>query len=150
MKKKKVVVYKALEPKASIAAESSIAASKAYVKVTVSYLPQELSYAKFKRTLDANCLTMAEWAALLQISERTLHRYAKDDLSFNSILHERISLITDLLKQCTQVFGNTTKQWLLSTPPSFGGKTPFDFLYTQKGIERVMQVLHSMQYGVVA
>jgi putative toxin-antitoxin system antitoxin component (TIGR02293 family) len=150
MKKKKVVVYKEIKEENNIVNEPEMVYNRTYVKATVSYLPQELSYSKFKHTLDAFTLTMAEWAALLQISERTLHRYAKEDLSFNSILHERINLITELLNLTTEVFGVHTKAWLLSTPPSFGGKAPFDFLYTQKGIERVMQVLHGIQYGIVA
>jgi uncharacterized protein (DUF2384 family) len=121
-----------------------------YVRTAVSVWPTELAYSKFKHILNAHDLTLAEWASLLQISERTLNRYAKEDLSFNSILHERIQLLHTALLEVKALFGATSKAWLFGTPPAFGGKSPFDLLFTQAGITRVRQVLHSVQHGIVA
>ncbi|MFM2385617.1 MAG: hypothetical protein RL660_374 [Bacteroidota bacterium] len=116
---------------------------------STSYLPSTLSYAAFKVILDTHALTVAEWASLLQLSERTMHRFAKENLSFNALESERIALLHQALLQANQLFGNTTKQWLLGHSYGFNGLQPIQYLYTHAGIMHVQRVLTNIQYGVV-
>jgi uncharacterized protein (DUF2384 family) len=134
----------------AIVAYKKASTSLGYTKHTLNVWPVTLSYSNFKVILDAHTLTMAEWASLLQVSERTFHRYAKEDLSFNSILNERIQILNTLLIELQAVAGSDVKAWLYSTPPAFGGARPFDYLFTLSGITKVRQVLHSIQHGIVA
>jgi uncharacterized protein (DUF2384 family) len=114
------------------------------------YMATELAYKDFKTILDLNVFTIAEWASLLQLSERTFHRYAKDNLSFNAILTERIALLQTLINEGLRMFGTQFKSWLNSEPYSLFGKKPIQILYTQEGILEVYRIMKRMQHGIVA
>jgi uncharacterized protein (DUF2384 family) len=110
----------------------------------------ELPYHHFKLILDLNVFTIAEWAGLLQISERTMHRFAKEDLSFSGILTERIELLHQLIKEGIHLFGPNFKAWLLSKPYNLFGKMPMNLLYTHLGIMEVYKIMKRLQHGIVA
>jgi uncharacterized protein (DUF2384 family) len=110
----------------------------------------ELPYHHFKLILDLNVFTIAEWAGLLQISERTMHRFAKEDLSFSGILTERIELLHQLIKEGIHLFGPNFKAWLVSKPYNLFGKMPMNLLYTHLGIMEVYKIMKRLQHGIVA
>jgi uncharacterized protein (DUF2384 family) len=118
------------------------------VAATDALFPKELSYKKFKAIMDKAPFTLSEWAALLQLSERTLLRYAKDGQAFNSILSERILALEQVINEGVAFFASNFKDWLYSTPYSKAGKRPMDYLYTHKGIEEVYHTIMRLQVGV--
>ncbi len=150
MKKQKPIAPKVNEPLNDRVEEAFVLYNATAPINFNSYALKELSYKSFKSILDLNVFTIAEWAALLQLSERTFHRYAKDNLSFNGILTERIELIHTLILEGLQLFGTQFKQWLQSAPYSLAGKKPIQILYTQEGILEVYKLMKRMQHGVVA
>jgi uncharacterized protein (DUF2384 family) len=115
-----------------------------------NYLSTEMSYNSFKNILDLNVFTIAEWAGFLQLSERTMHRYAKENLSFNGILTERINLLHTLITEGISLFGSKFKAWLNTEPYSLFGQKPIQILYTQKGISEVYKIMKRLQHGIVA
>lgn len=154
MKKKPTLnkAYPTTEPEIHMIGEANT--SYEYVSVQDNslnnYSAIELSYKEFKKILDTNVFTIAEWAALLQLSERTFHRYAKSNLSFNAILTERINLLNTLITEGLQLFGANFKNWLNSEPYSLFGQKPIEILFTQKGIVQVYKIMKRMQHGIVA
>jgi putative toxin-antitoxin system antitoxin component (TIGR02293 family) len=147
---KKHKEYKDIEIEPSILNEPLIDTGYTISEPINNYYSTELSYNNFKKILDLNVFTIAEWAALLQISERTMHRYAKENLSFNGILTERINLLHTLIKEGIALFGTQFKAWLNTTPYSLFGKKPIEILYTQIGILEVFKIMKRMQHGIVA
>jgi uncharacterized protein (DUF2384 family) len=150
----KKLIKKPIDSKLSIEEQSFILEpSVLYLSntsISDKFIAHELSYKNFKSILDLNVFTISEWAALLQLSERTFHRYAKDNLSFNSILTERIQLLHTLVSEGLKLFGSNFKAWLNSEPFSLFGKKPIQILYTQEGILEVYRIMKRMQHGIVA
>jgi uncharacterized protein (DUF2384 family) len=133
----------------NIVSESAIA-YETTPNAVYSYMVTEMSYNNFKTILDLNVFTIAEWANLLQISERTMHRFAKENLSFNGILTERINLLHQLIKEGISLFGPQFKAWLNSTPFNLFGQKPIFLLHTHLGILEVYKIIKRMQHGIVA
>lgn len=122
-----------------------------YTVVTPNVEIEDLKYSSFKPILDKSPFTIAEWALLLYVSERTLHRYAKEDLSFNGLQTERILLIEELIDTGLDLFGKEgLKEWVHSSPFSLGGIKVFDQLFTHQGIQATIDILHRIQHGVSA
>jgi uncharacterized protein (DUF2384 family) len=111
-------------------------------------VPKVMPYKSFKKVLDKGPFNLIEWASLLQLSERTLQRYAKDQISFNTILAERIHFLSVLIDEGHALFGDSFKQWLHSKPVLFKSKTPYDYLFTHDGITFVFKTMKQMQLGI--
>jgi uncharacterized protein (DUF2384 family) len=150
MKKQKVIkIYESIEVD-NIVSEPAVLYETSKVPNIYKYLATELSYNNFKLILDLNVFTIAEWASLLQISERTMHRFAKENLSFNGILTERINLLHVLLKEGISLFGPHFKAWLNSEPFNLYGQMPINMLNTHIGIVEVFKIMKRLQHGIVA
>lgn len=114
-------------------------------------LVKEFTYNDFKQILNKGPFTLAEWADMLFISERSLHRYAKDDGGFNGLQIERILLLENLIDTGNDLFGQDGfKRWLPSSPFSFGGKTVKNKLTTHNEIQDTIDTLQRMQHGISA
>lgn len=110
------------------------------------------SYNDFKKLVDEIPFTMAEWASILHVSERTLQRYAKSNTSFAPINAERITLIEKVLKEATITFGKPEKfyDWIIRNPYSLEGNLSIQSLSTYDGIQNVLTQLGRIQHGVLA
>lgn len=114
-------------------------------------LVKDFIYNDFKKVLDKGPFTMADWADMLFISERSLHRYAKQDGSFNGLQIERILLLEALIDVGNDMFGNDGfKTWLQSRPFSLGGVIVKDTLNTHHGIQDAIDILGRIQHGISA
>ena len=113
---------------------------------------KEFTYNDFKKVADKVPFTMAEWAAILHVSERTIQRYAKANHSFAPINAERITLIEKILKEAKITFGNTDKfyHWLKRNPYMMEGNLSIHSLSTYEGIQNVMTQLGRIQHGIFA
>ncbi|ULT41478.1 DUF2384 domain-containing protein [Niabella defluvii] len=88
---------------------------------------------------------------MLFISERTLHRYAKDDGGFNGLQIERILLLEVLIDIGNETFGQEGfKSWLQSRPFSLNGEIVKSKLTTHNGIQEVIDTLGRIQHGISA
>ncbi len=113
---------------------------------------KEFTYNDFKKVADKVPFTMAEWAEILHISQRTLQRYAKDNHAFASINSERFQQITALCKRGTEVFGDINKfyRWLKSEPYMLEGKLSIQSLHSYEGISMVLIQLGRIEHGIFA
>ncbi|MBZ4188213.1 hypothetical protein [Niabella beijingensis] len=112
---------------------------------------KDFTYARFKKIADKSPFTLNDWADLLYISERSLHRYAKDGSGFNGLQIERILLLEMLIDIGNDFFGKEGfRQWLDSRPFSLNGALVKEQLTTHAGIEEVIALLHRLEHGISA
>lgn len=114
-------------------------------------LLKEFTYNRFKTIVQKGPFTLNEWADLLFMSERTLHRYAKDNGGFNGLQIERILLLETLIDSGNDMFGKEGfKTWLQSKPFSLNKNIPHNQLSTHDGIQGIIDVLGKIQHGISA
>lgn len=112
---------------------------------------KDFTYNDFKKILNKGPFTLGEWAEILFMSERTLHRYAKDDGGFNGLQIERILLLESLIDMGNEMFGKDGfKNWLQSKPFSLRGDVAKAKLTTHNGIQEVIDILGKIQHGISA
>lgn len=112
---------------------------------------KNFSYHEFKKIADKAPFTLGEWADLLYMSERTLHRYAKEGSDFNGLQIERILLLEKLVNAGNKLFNKDDfKAWLLYKPFSLSGITVKESLATHAGIENVIHLIERLQHGISA
>ncbi len=114
-------------------------------------LVKDFTYKDFKKILTKGPFTLGEWSDMLFMSERTLHRYAKDDGEFNGLQIERILLLEALIDIGNEMFGRDGfKSWLQSKPFSLNGEVVKNKLTTHNGIQEVIDTLGRIQHGISA
>ncbi len=112
---------------------------------------KDFTYGHFKKILSRGPFTLGEWADMLFISERSLHRYAKDNGGFNGLQIERILLLETLIDMGNELFGQDGfKTWLQSRPFSLGGEVAGHKLSSHAGIQDVIDTLGRLQHGITA
>jgi hypothetical protein len=110
----------------------------------------EFTYKKFQKIADKVPFTQKEWASILNLSERTLQRYAKDNSTFSAIYIDRILHIEQLIQLGLQTFTNAPSfyNWLKKEKEVMGTKLNFESLYTSVGIQetinQVGRILHNV------
>ena len=147
MKKVKKVIKEEIEDKSILREPEAI--YELAKKVTAS---KELMYNDFEKILDKAPFTLAEWADMLHVSERTLQRYAKNKSSFAPIQAERILMLDNVLKEAKITFGKTENfyTWLKRKPYMVDGTISIEGLATYEGIQNVLTQLGRIQNGITA
>lgn len=94
-------------------------------------------------------LTDREMARILNISERTYHRY-KSETMLDTAATERLLQLFMLYKKGEEVFEDIEKfkRWVRHQHVLFGEKSPLDMLDTTTGIRLVEDELGRIEYGV--
>jgi putative toxin-antitoxin system antitoxin component (TIGR02293 family) len=113
---------------------------------------KEFTYNDFKKIADKIPFTLAEWAMILHVSERTLQRYAKNNSSFAPINAERIALLETIIKEAKITFGKTENfyNWIKRNPYMLEGNLSIQSLSTFEGIQNVLTQLGRIQHGIFA
>jgi len=107
-------------------------------------------YKKFQKIADKVPFTQKEWANILNLSERTLQRYSKDNLPFSAIYIDRILHIEQLINLGLQTFTSPGSfyNWLKKDKNVMGNKLNFESLYSSIGIQetinQVGRILHNV------
>jgi DNA-binding transcriptional regulator YiaG len=121
---------------------------------SVKALPslKDFNYTEFKKIADKTPFTLAEWASILHVSERTIHRYAKNNGHFAPINAERAMQIAKILDEGAITFGSIDNfyTWLKTNPTMPEGDLSFDSLTTTEGIQMVGTQLGRIQHGILA
>lgn len=97
-------------------------------------------------------LTFKELALILQIAERTLHRFRSEGL-LDSPSSERLLLLENLAAHGLQVFDGRTDalaNWLRYPLRELKNQSPLALLNTISGFTLVDDVLTRIEYGVYA
>ena len=95
-------------------------------------------------------LSLKEMAALLQIAERTLHRFRSEG-KLDQHASERLLLLDSLAAHGLQVFddrADALANWLRYPLRELQTQTPFQLLTTISGFGLVDDVLTRIEYGV--
>ena len=110
----------------------------------------DYSYKKLKKIADTVPFTQSEWAAMLHLSERTLQRYAKSNTSFEGIYTDRILLLQEMIEMGLETFINADAfyRWLKKDKPVMGHTLNFESLYSDRGIQEIIDQLGRIQQGV--
>jgi putative toxin-antitoxin system antitoxin component (TIGR02293 family) len=93
-----------------------------------------------------------EWASYLHLSERTIHRYKKENKTFDPIYSEKIVMIELLYKRGIEVFGDEEKfyAWMDYKSIPLGGVKPKELLDTVFGINMIRDELGRIEHGILA
>jgi putative toxin-antitoxin system antitoxin component (TIGR02293 family) len=93
-------------------------------------------------------LTDREMARILNISERTFHRYSPDT-QLDTSSTERLLKLMLLYQHGEEVFSNLEdfKPWMRQSMRVFGDKSALDLLDTITGFEWVDNVLSRIEFG---
>lgn len=94
-------------------------------------------------------LTDREMARILNISERTFHRY-KDDTLLDTSSSERLLQLTLLYRKGEETFDTLEKfkRYMRRPLQIFEGKPPLDLLDTSLGFRLIEDELDRIEYGV--
>ncbi len=117
----------------------------------VQLVREGVQFTVFSKLLKRISFSIQEWASFLHISERTMHRYQKENKTFDISSSEKIIQITILYEFGVSVFGNKENfdTWLVSKNVALGSK-PIDFLDTVFGIEIINNELIKIEHGIFA
>ncbi len=123
-----------------------------YILTKKTSVSKDFEYNDFEKIADNAPFTLAEWADMLHVSERTLQRYAKNKSSFAPIQAERIIMIDNVLKEAKITFGKTENfyNWLKRKPYMVDGTISLEGLATYEGIQNVLIQLGRIQNGITA
>jgi len=111
-----------------------------------------LSYSHFQQLSSKTPFSMKEWSEILHISERTLQRYKKEDLVFESLQSERILEVALLQRKGIDIFGSPEKYftWLNTINVALGGILPRELLDNSFGIGLLKDELLRIEHGVLS
>lgn len=90
-----------------------------------------------------------EMARILNLSERTYHRY-KEEARLDVSASDRLLQLKKLLQYGEEVFGDRTKftRWMRHPLRSMYGEAPLNLLNTMTGHQIVESALGRIEYGV--
>ncbi len=111
-----------------------------------------ISYEAFEGIADGLPLDINDWSRILHISDRTLHRYRKEQKTFEITQSEKILEIQFLSRFGAEVLGDMDRfgKWLLLENVALGGVRPLDYLDNSFGIQYIRDVLIRIEHGVLA
>lgn len=153
------IMKKATSPKKAVAyqqkvIDNSVNEPEAVYSRSVKVIPavKDFTYFEFKKIAENTPFTQAEWASMLQVSERTLQRYAKNNGSFAPINAERAIQIATVINEGIKTFGNIEMfyNWIKRNPYMLEGNLSFESLTTYEGIGKVRTQLGRIQQGIFA
>lgn len=110
----------------------------------------EFSYNKFVQLSNKVPFTQKDWAAILNLSEKTLQRYAKSKTGFSGIYADRLYHIEQLINMGLVTFNSAAVfyEWL-KTPKNFNGLSySFESLYHSLGIQQTIMLVGRILHNV--
>jgi uncharacterized protein (DUF2384 family) len=112
----------------------------------------EFNFRKFKKLADKMPFTQGEWSQMLHISERTLQRYAKQNGIFDGLHTDRILLLDEMIHAGLETFTDADRfyHWLKQEKSIMGKPAGFEALFSEKGIQAIIDQLGRIQSGVYA
>jgi len=93
-----------------------------------------------------------DWASFLHLSERTMHRYRKNELTFDALHSERILELVLLFRKGETIFGSEENYvtWLNAKNIALGNRMPRQLLGSSLGIGLVRDELSRIEHGILA
>ena len=119
----------------------------AMIKVIQSGVP----YSLFNLIKTVTPFSEGDWAEILDISSKSLHRYKQDAKQFKSLQSEKIIEMAEVTNVGKEVFGSLEKfkLWLNTPNFSLGSLKPVDLLKDSYGKELVIGELTHINHGIL-
>ena len=116
----------------------------------IQVVREGIPYTAFEKYAGVSPFTLADWSGFLELSERSLHRYKKDNKSFDRMRSERIIEIARVLKKGIEVFGDEENfnTWMNLRILALGGVKPRELLDSSEGIKILEDELIRIDYGM--
>ncbi|HRE51251.1 MAG TPA: DUF2384 domain-containing protein [Flavitalea sp.] len=111
-----------------------------------------LAISVFDEIMRVSALNKNQLAAFIDATPKTIDNYRLRRHKLGRIESEQLLQLMALYKKGQEIFGNSESfnQWLKQPATGLGGIVPFDLLYTQGGINLVMEELLRIEYGALA
>lgn len=120
--------------------------------LVISSISAGITYSLFSLIQQITPLSENEWARLLDISTKSLHRYKSLEVyHFKPIHSEKIIEIAEVTKEGLEVFGSMEKLNLWFNTPNFalGNLKPLELLKDSYGKELVIGELTRINHGIL-
>jgi putative toxin-antitoxin system antitoxin component (TIGR02293 family) len=120
--------------------------------VMVMKAAKGLPISVFDEIIRMSALNKSQLAAFIDVTPKTIDNYRLRRYRLGRIESEQLFQLMSLYKKGQEIFGNSEpfNQWLKQPASGLGGMVPFDLLYTQGGINLVMEELIRVEYGTFA
>lgn len=118
----------------------------------ISGIRNGIPYSLFSLIKDVTPFTENDWAELLSLSAKSLHRYKQTSQRFKPLQSEKIVEMAEVAEAGREVFGDMDKFRLWLDTPNFalGGQKPFDLLKDSYGKELVLGELVRIEHGILS
>ena len=119
----------------------------AMIRVIRSGVP----YSLFSLIKTVTPFSEGDWAEILDISSKSLHRYKQDAKLFKPLQSEKIIEMAEVTSVGTEVFGSLEKfkLWLNTPNFSLGDLKPIELLKDSYGKELVIAELTHINHGIL-
>ena len=111
-----------------------------------------LAVSVFDGLIQVSALNKNQLAAFIDATPKTIDNYRLRRHKLGRIESEQLLQLMSLYKKGNEIFGSSESfnLWLKQPASGLGGIIPFDLLYTQGGINLVMEELLRIEYGALA
>lgn len=118
----------------------------------VKFIRNGIPYSFFEKVSKYTNFDDQEWASILNISTKSLHRYKQADKTFKPIQSEKILEMIEITKIGLDVFEDKEKFNLWMETPNFslGNYKPKELVKDSYGKELVLTELNQIKYGIFA
>ena len=93
-----------------------------------------------------------EWSTILHLSDRTIQRYKKENITFEPLQSEKILQVALIFQKGQELFVDTEKfnNWLDAENQALGKVKPKELLDNTFGIKMIEDELTKIEYGILA
>ncbi|MEO7673021.1 MAG: antitoxin Xre/MbcA/ParS toxin-binding domain-containing protein [Pyrinomonadaceae bacterium] len=107
-------------------------------------------YSLFNLIKNVTPFSEGDWAELLNISAKSLHRYKQTSKQFKPLQSEKIIEMAEVTSVGTKVFGDLEKfkLWLNTPSIALGNIKPMELLKDSYGKELVIDELTRIEHGI--
>lgn len=111
-----------------------------------------LDFEYFQKLLAEGVWTRQELVALLDVSEKTIMRYEKDNKPLTSAMTARLIDLGKVFHLGMNTFEDKElfKEWLRTPTIVFQRREPAEFLSNSEGVQMVLDELNRIEWGVYA
>ena len=111
-----------------------------------------ISISVFDAMLKLTALGKSQLASYLDATPKTIENYRAKQQKLGQPKSEQLLQLMALYKKGFEVFGTieSFSEWLGKNAYGLGKQKPFDLMYTQGGIQLIMEELIRIEYGALA
>jgi putative toxin-antitoxin system antitoxin component (TIGR02293 family) len=111
-----------------------------------------INFSSFLSIAESSNFNLHEWSTILHLSDRTIQRYKKENITFEPLQSEKILQVALIFQKGQEVFGDAEKFniWLDAKNQALGKVKPKELLDNTFGIKMIEDELTKIEYGILA